>query len=86
MYGKPIPLRHGYPLRLVVPSLYAWKSASYVSHFVGRIDDISGEGMKLIRDIMQILNKYGIDDTEVIVASVWHPMHEEEAALIGADI
>jgi len=60
--------------------------ASFVSPFVGRIDDISGDGMKLIRDIMQIFNNYGIDDTEVIVASVRHPMHVVEAALIGADI
>ncbi|MFN7064541.1 MAG: fructose-6-phosphate aldolase [Aquificaceae bacterium] len=59
--------------------------ASYVSPFVGRIDDASGDGMKLVRDIMQVFNNYGID-SQVIVGSVRHPMHVVEAALIGADI
>ncbi len=59
--------------------------ASYVSPFVGRIDDISGEGMKLIREIKEIFYNYEVD-TEIIVASVRHPMHVLEAALIGADI
>jgi transaldolase len=59
--------------------------ASYVSPFLGRIDDISGEGMKLIREIKEIFYNYEID-TEIIVASVRHPMHVVEAALIGADI
>ena len=60
--------------------------ASFVSPFVGRIDDISGDGMKLIREIKQIFDNYGIEDTQIIVASVRHPMHVVEAALIGADI
>ncbi len=59
--------------------------ASYVSPFIGRIDDTSGDGMKLIRDVVQIFNNYQIE-TQVIVASVRHPMHVVEAALIGADI
>lgn len=59
--------------------------ASYVSPFLGRIDDVSGEGMKLIREIKEIFYNYEID-TEIIVASVRHPMHVVEAALIGADI
>ena len=59
--------------------------ASYVSPFVGRLDDISGEGMKLIREIKEIFYNYEVD-TEIIVASVRHPMHVLEAALIGADI
>ncbi len=59
--------------------------ASYVSPFVGRLDDVSGEGMKLIREIKEIFYNYEID-TEIIVASVRHPMHVLEAALIGADI
>jgi transaldolase len=59
--------------------------ASYVSPFVGRLDDISGEGMKLIREIKEIFYNYEFD-TEIIVASVRHPMHVLEAALIGADI
>jgi len=59
--------------------------ASYVSPFVGRIDDVSGEGMKLIKEIKEIFYNYEID-TEIIVASVRHPMHVVEAALLGADI
>ncbi len=59
--------------------------ASYVSPFVGRIDDVSGDGMKLIREIKGIFYNYEID-TEIIVASVRHPMHVVEAALTGADI
>jgi len=59
--------------------------ASYVSPFVGRLDDVSGEGMKLVREIKEIFYNYEID-TEIIVASVRHPMHVLEAALIGADI
>jgi len=59
--------------------------ASYVSPFVGRLDDISGEGMKLIREIKEIFYNYEAD-TEIIVASIRHPMHVLEAALIGADI
>ncbi len=69
-----------------VQALIAAKAgASYVSPFVGRIDDISGEGMKLIREVKEIFMNYEID-TEIIVASVRHPMHVLESALIGADI
>jgi transaldolase (EC 2.2.1.2) len=59
--------------------------ATFVSPFVGRLDDISSEGMKLIRDIKTIFDNYNFD-TQIIVASVRHPMHVLEAALIGADI
>ncbi len=59
--------------------------ATFVSPFIGRIDDISGEGMKLIKDVKTIFDNYDIE-TEIIVASVRHPMHVAEAALIGADI
>ncbi|MDT7871635.1 fructose-6-phosphate aldolase [Thermocrinis sp.] len=59
--------------------------ATFVSPFVGRLDDISSEGMKLIRDIKTIFDNYDFD-TQIIVASVRHPMHVLEAALIGADI
>ncbi len=65
--------------------LAAKAGASYVSPFVGRIDDISGEGMKLIREIKDIFMNYEIS-TEIIVASIRNPMHVVEAALIGADI
>jgi transaldolase len=65
--------------------LAAKAGATYVSPFVGRLDDISQDGMELISDIMAILRNYGFS-TEVIVASVRSPMHVTQSALIGADI
>ena len=59
--------------------------ASYISPFIGRIDDISGEGMKLIREIVQIYDNYGFE-TEILAASIRHPMHVTESALAGADV
>lgn len=59
--------------------------ASYVSPFVGRLDDRSDDGMDLVSKIIQIFDNYGFE-TEVIVASIRHPMHVVEAALMGADI
>ncbi len=65
--------------------LAAKAGATYVSPFVGRIDDISGNGMELIEDIAQIFDNYSIE-TEIIVASVRHPLHFVQSALIGADV
>jgi transaldolase len=65
--------------------LAAKAGASYVSPFVGRLDDISINGLDLVADIMTILRNYGLA-TEVIVASVRSPMHVVESALLGADI
>ena len=65
--------------------LAAKAGATYVSPFVGRLDDVSNDGMKIIREIKQIFDNYSIE-TQIIVASVRHPMHVLEAALIGADI
>lgn len=59
--------------------------ASYVSPFVGRLDDISQTGMNLVSDIMTIYENYGYT-TEIIVASVRNPLHVIDAALIGAHI
>lgn len=59
--------------------------ASFVSPFVGRLDDIAHDGMELVAQIVNILDNYGLE-TEVIVASVRHPRHVLDAALIGADI
>lgn len=64
--------------------LAAKAGATFVSPFVGRLDDISAEGMDLIRQIVQIYENYDFR-TEVLVASVRHPQHVVEAALIGAD-
>lgn len=65
--------------------LAAKAGARYVSPFVGRLDDISSYGMRLIEDILTIFDNYGFN-TEVIVASIRHPMHVLEAALMGAHI
>jgi len=65
--------------------LAAKAGASYISPFVGRLDDISISGMELIGQILTIYNNYGYE-TEVIVASVRHPLHVVEAAILGADI
>jgi len=65
--------------------LAAKAGATFVSPFVGRLDDISLTGMDLVSDIMQIYDNYGYA-TEVIVASVRNPTHVLDAALIGADI
>ncbi len=65
--------------------LAAKAGATYVSPFVGRLDDISEDGMALIEQIMEIYTNYGFD-SEVIVASIRSPMHFVRAALIGADI
>lgn len=65
--------------------LAAKAGASYVSPFVGRLDDISEDGMQLVREIVQIYDNYEFE-TEVLVASVRHPRHVIDAALIGADI
>lgn len=64
--------------------LAAKAGATYVSPFVGRIDDISGEGMQLIHQIRQVYDNYGYD-TEILAASLRHPMHVVESMLIGAD-
>ena len=64
--------------------LAAKAGATYVSPFVGRIDDISGEGMTLIHQIRQVYDNYGFA-TEILAASLRHPMHVVECMLIGAD-
>ncbi len=65
--------------------LAAKAGASFVSPFVGRLDDISADGMGLIRDIKTIYTNYHFS-TQILVASVRHPLHVVEAARIGADI
>ncbi len=65
--------------------LAAKAGATFVSPFIGRLDDISHEGMDIIREIVPIFQNYDLE-TQVIVASVRHPRHVVEAALIGADI
>lgn len=67
-------------------ALLAAKAGSrYLSPFVGRLDDISQDGLDLVDQIVTIVNNYGFD-SEVIVASIRHPLHFIDAAMIGADI
>ena len=65
--------------------LAAKAGATYISPFVGRLDDVGTNGMELIREIVQIYNNYDFT-TEVLVASTRNPMHIIEAAKLGADI
>ena len=65
--------------------LAAKAEASYVSPFVGRLDDISNDGMELIRQIRAIYDNYDFG-TEILAASLRHPMHVVESALAGADV
>lgn len=67
-------------------ALFAAKAGAYIiSPFVGRLDDISANGMELIRQIMTIYTNYGFD-TQVLVASIRHPLHVVDAAMAGAHI
>jgi transaldolase len=67
-------------------ALLAAKAGAYfISPFIGRLDDVSQTGMDLIRQVVTIYRNYKYD-TQVLVASVRHPLHVVEAALIGADI
>lgn len=59
--------------------------AAYISPFVGRLDDISHDGMELIQQIIQIYDNYDYA-TEVLVASIRHPLHVVDAAMMGADV
>jgi transaldolase len=59
--------------------------ATYISPFIGRLDDISDDGMQLIADIVTIYDNYDFE-TEVLAASIRHPMHVFEAARLGADV
>ena len=65
--------------------LAAKNGAAYVSPFVGRLDDIATDGMNLIAEIVEVFDAYGFE-TEVLVASVRHPMHILQAARLGADV
>ena len=65
--------------------LAAKAGATFISPFVGRLDDIAHDGMQLIADIVQIYENYHFE-TEILVASVRHPMHIMESALMGAHV
>jgi transaldolase len=65
--------------------LAAKAGAKYISPFIGRLDDIAWNGMQLITDIVTIYDNYGFA-TEVLAASIRHPMHIVDCALAGADV
>lgn len=65
--------------------LAAKAGATYISPFIGRLDDISTDGMLLIEEIMSVYRNYDFQ-TEVLAASIRHPIHLKQAALIGADV
>ena len=66
--------------------LAAKSGAKYVSPFIGRLDDIGQDGMHLIQEIKEIFNHYENIKTQILVASVRHPLHVIDAAKIGADV
>ena len=65
--------------------LAAKAGAAYISPFIGRLDDVGNEGMRLIEEIVTIYNQYEFE-TKVLVASVRHPIHVVQAAMLGADV
>lgn len=65
--------------------LAAKAGATYMSPFIGRLDDVSTDGLRLIEDIRMIYDNYGYE-TQILAASVRHPMHIIECAKIGADV
>jgi len=65
--------------------LAAKVGATYISPFVGRLDDVSHEGMALIRQIREIYDNYGFE-TQILAASIRHPLHVLDSALAGADV
>ncbi len=65
--------------------LAAKAGAAYISPFIGRVDDISSDGMKLVQEIIHIYKNYGYT-TQVLAASIRHPMHVVESALMGAHV
>jgi transaldolase len=60
--------------------------ATFISPFIGRLDDVGSEGMQLIREIRIIYDNYDTIETEILAASIRHPMHIRDAAMAGADI
>ncbi|MGB5812723.1 MAG: fructose-6-phosphate aldolase [Polyangiales bacterium] len=65
--------------------LAAKAGATYISPFIGRIDDISGNGMELVEQLVTVYQNYGLS-TQVLAASIRHPVHVVQASLIGADV
>jgi transaldolase len=65
--------------------LAAKAGATYISPFIGRVDDISGSGMELVEQLVTLYRNYGLE-TQVLAASIRHPVHVVQASMIGADV
>ena len=83
--GQGIPVNATLVFSPVQALLVAKAGAAYCSPFVGRLDDIGQDGMDLIEQVVTIYANHDLD-TEVLVASVRHPLHVTQAALMGADV
>jgi transaldolase len=83
--GKGIPVNQTLIFSPLQALMAAKSGAAYVSPFVGRLDDIAHDGMELCEQIIQIFDNYDFS-TQIIVASIRHPGHVLEAAMMGADI
>ena len=83
--GEGIPVNVTLIFSATQALLAAKVGASYVSPFVGRLDDIATDGMHLVEEIVDIFENYDFG-TEVLVASVRHPIHIVQAARLGADV
>ena len=85
LYDKSIGVNMTLIFNPMQALIAAKAGAKFVSPFVGRLDDISIDGMLMTEDIVKIFKNYNFK-TEIIVASVRHPLHVQKAALMGADI
>jgi transaldolase len=65
--------------------LAAKAGATYISPFIGRVDDISGSGMEIVEQLVTLYRNYGLE-TQVLAASIRHPVHVVQASMIGADV
>src|SRR5580765_7111771 len=84
--GEGIPVNVTLCFSAAQAILAAKAGATFISPFVGRLDDVGADGMDLIADIVQIYGNYPAFTTEVLVASIRHPVHVIEAAKMGAHV
>ena len=80
-----VPVQQNTPFSPNQALVAAKAGAAYISPFVGRLDDLGQNGMNLIEEIIEIYDNYDVD-TEVLVASIRHPLHLAQAAKLGAEV